>query len=634
MMNYQTIAAHGSRQPLVQAFHCEEIPASGVRNASARSLMQSESIVVDDGNWLVPWPADNLSPAAPSIAGAACSVKTDQSQLNMEVANRAMKFMTEAKVSAIQLDESCYQLLAVMNEAAGETMHLPHPDRMLPMEFGSLDTLQYWAQTMSRGLAAFQSNVDELLAAPAASAALAAVGMAATVGVPKSSLAVQSAATTGAAYLCAQALRKCPKLTNDKEIMSSLNAGLSPLNALLEQIEHRLAWLKGRHDVEARITTVQYARAQKLRNLRFEAQSVATAGNAAMAAPDRTVRVSDGGLRAQVLGLAAQAKTAFGTFFTHVGKALCRVYTFFVPGAGDGRRAAFLQEQEDAKRITPTLRALQSSAQDSLIDNKLSLEAQAMQRAIKAGVTDLEYSEARQRFIMGENLVRALMTAKVPSFGSMEYDGGEKHGGRHIVYSTLATSRSIAWYLDAIADLDAEARRVSPGTPQVKRIGNSLVVADPQRRLAGFLMSAPTAHTAIMAGRKDAALSTAITIDDHRAGMPGGMHSMQIESVVDEKSNTAGLRLSFTAQGDRPVYQPLTNEARVMDRMRTAPYMSGAPLPAASQDYSGWSVDRRAAHFQALKEQVRQEAIVFKADQRLLLDIAVPGMPQLIANYA
>lgn len=631
MMNYQTIAAHGSRQPLVQAFHCEGAPAGGVRNAPANSLMPPESIVVDDGNWLVPWPADKLSPAAPSIAGAAYSVKTDQSQLSIEVANRAMQFMTEAKVSAIQLDESCYQLLAVMNEAAGETMHLPHSDRMLPMEFDALDTLRYWAQTMSGGLAAFQSNVDELLAASAASVA---VGMAAKVGVPKTGLAVQSAATTGAAYLCAQALRKCPKLTNDKDTMSSLKAGLSPLKALLEQIEHRLAWLKGRHDVEARITTVQHARAQKLRSLRFEAESVATAGKAAMVAPDRTVRVSDGGLRAQVLGLAAQAKTAFGTFFTHVGKALGRVYTFFVPGAGDGRRAACLQEQEDAKRIMPTLRALQSSAQDSLVNNKLCLEAQAMLRAIKAGVTDLEYSEARQRFIMGENLVRALMTAKVPSFGSMEYDGGEKHGGRHIVHSTLATSRSISWYLDAIADLDADARRASPGTPEVKRIGNSLVVADPQRRLAGFLMSAPTAHTALMAGRKDAALSTVVTIDDHRAGMPGGMHSMQIESVVDEESNTVGLRLSFTAQGDRPVYQPLANEAQVMDRMRTAPYMAGAPLPAASQDYSGWSVDRLAAHFQVLKEQVRQETIVFKADQRLLLDIAVPSMPQLIPNYA
>ncbi|MFC7207979.1 hypothetical protein ACFQOZ_15755 [Comamonas endophytica] len=600
------------------------------------SLPQPGPIEVDEGQWLVPWSADDVPHTVPLIAAAGVSICQPLS--NGTTAAIARQYMSEAKNEAISLDDDCYHLHDLINSCDGGPMTVPHPDRLLPAEFGVPDKLRNWAQAMSGGLTAFQSALDEMLAAPAVPAAPAApeaASMAAVAGVPKSDFAAQSVGTTGAAYLCLKALREHPELaTTYKYTVSRIRTRISESKAKLEQIEYRLDWLKGRHDVEARMTMVQHARAQKLRSLRFEAESVAISGRAAMVAPGRKVRLSDGGLRAQVLGLAERAKTAFDAFLTHAGAALGWIYAFFGPATDDGRDAARLHEQQHAKRIESTLRALQTIAPHSLLNNKLCLEAQAMLRAIKAGVAHREYPEVGKQFIMGENLVRALMSAKVPSFGSIAYDGANAHGGLNAVSSTLATARAVAWYLDAIADLDADARRASPGTPEVKRRGNSLIVADPQRRLAGFLMSAPTAHTAIMAGRKDAALSTAITIDDHRAGMPGGMHSMQIESVVDEESNTVGLRLSFTAQGDRPVYQPLANEARVMDRMRTAPHMSRAPLPAVSQDYSGWSVDRLAAHFQALKEQVRQEAIVFKADQRLLLDIAVPGMPQLVANYA
>ncbi|MET1115834.1 MAG: hypothetical protein ABWY08_12910, partial [Comamonas sp.] len=212
--------------------------------------------------------------------------------------------------------------------------------------------------------------------------------------------------------------------------------------------------------------------------------------------------------------------------------------------------------------------------------------------------------------------------------------GEDEHPGLHFVPSTLTTARAIAWYLDTVADLDGDLKRQSPGTPDVKRQGNSLIVADPQHRLAGFLLSAPTAYTAPMAGRKDTALCSVITIDDHRCGMPGGMRGMQFETVVDEDSKTVGLRLSFTERSPCPVYQPLANERQVLDRMKAAQQGASAALPEAGQDYSGWSVESLAARMQKLRKQALGEIAVFKADQRLLQDIGARDNPQLLMNLA
>lgn len=634
MMNSPSIAAQGSYRPLAHALHGEGIPPGGLAAVSANSPARAGPIGVDDGEWSIPWPADDLSPAASSIGAAAgYSVRTHQQQSTGGIDNIARRYMDEVKTSAMGMDESLYQLLALMNLAGGETAAVQGPGRLPPEAFSTPDKLRDWMGMTRSGLAALQSTLDEM---SAASMAPAAVGRAAAVGSPRVGLAAQRVATTGPADLCVKALRKHPELATDEYLLSSIKEGLIALKVTLGQIEYRLAWDKGRHDVEARMTTLQYARATKLIGLRREAESVSRAGKDAMVAGSRIVRLGDGDMRAPVLGLAARTRAAFGALFTPIGAALGRVlYAFFWHIADYGGGAARLQEHQDAQRIAPALRPLQSSALDGLMHHECGDEVRALLRDVKAGVVDMKYPELCKQFVMGENLVRTLMTAEIPSFGSMGYyDGGEEKPVMRFVSSTLSTARAIACYLDTLADLDDDLSQQSPGIPEVKRQGNSLVVADPQRRLAGFLLSTPSAYTALMAGRTGAALSSAVTIDDHRCGMPGGMRAMRFETVVDEKSGTVGLRLSFTARSACPVYQPLANEGRVLDRMKAAQHGASAAMPQASQDYSAWSVESLRTHFQALLEKVGREAAAFRADQRLLQDIGARDNPRLVTHFA
>lgn len=633
MMNYPTIAARSGYLPADRALHGEGISPGGVGAVSASSPVRAASIEVDDGQWLIAWPADDASPAAPPNAGAAgYRLNAGQPQSTGEAADLARRYTDEVKAGAVALDELLYQLLDGMYSEAGVTMKVQDPDRLLPAEFGAPEKLQEWIHATRNGLVALHSAFEEM---SAASRAPVAVDRAAAAGRSGVGNAVRGAPTTGPLSLCLTTLHRYPELATNEERLYFLKDTLVRLKGGLEFLQYRLDWQKGRHDVEARMTTVQYARTQKLRSLRLEAESVSRAGEASMLVRDSKVGLGDGNMRTPVLGLAARTKAAFGAFFTRVGAALGRgASALFTLIADYGRHAARLQEHKDAQTTATALSALQSIAPDSLLHSQLGFEVGALLGAVKAGVVDMEYPEVRQQFVMGENLVRLLITDKMASFGSLAYPGEKGHRDIQIVPSTLTTARAIAWYLDTVADMDDDARRQSPGTPEVRRKGNSLIVADPQRRLAGFLISAPTAYTAAMAGHDDATLSSAITIDDHRPGMPGGMRAMHFETVVDEKSKAVGLRLSFTERSARPVYQPLANEREVLDRMKAAQHRASAALPAARQDYSGWSVDRLRAHFQALQEQALREIAVFKADQRLLQDMGAQDNPLLITNFA
>ncbi|MET1115329.1 MAG: hypothetical protein ABWY08_10270, partial [Comamonas sp.] len=123
MMNYLTSAAQSGYRPAAHVSHSEGIPPGGVGDVSARSRAQAGSSGVDDGEWSIPWPADDSSSAASSMgAAAAYSVRTYQPQSTGEIAKLARRFVEEAKTAAIAVDEGLYELLAGINLAGDETV--------------------------------------------------------------------------------------------------------------------------------------------------------------------------------------------------------------------------------------------------------------------------------------------------------------------------------------------------------------------------------------------------------------------------------------------------------------------------------------------------------------------------------
>lgn len=617
MMNYLSTAAQNCFRHMSFASRDEAAAPPGVANRPA----QAEHCM-NEFYWMALWPADDSLIDQPPVIQPATGFRfwTSKPQSIGEIATR---YRDEVSTAAAAVDEGLYKLLAAIQRAAGEAvrpMRGPDPDRLLPADFAVPAKVREWAQTTRNGLAALESLLDAHSAASRAPMAADA---------PQVGSAAQSAPRAGAALLCAMALRRHPEMAADKNCVKKIKEELLMAKSKLEYIECRLAWDKGRRDVNFRVMMAQYARLDKLRRLREEAWQVGKAGNVAQMSPDKKVHLGHGDMRAQMLGLAVRAKDAFGAFFMHVKAALGRVlhplFTSSAAPAPDERTAAArLQESKDAQRIAPALSALKSSAPDSL--SKLSVEKRALQRAVKMGVA-VEYSQVREQFLMGENLVRTLMTAKIPSLGIMVYEGREPHRGQHVVPSTLTTARAIAWYLDAIADLDDDTRQRAPGTPEVTRQGNSLIVADPQRRLAAFLISASAADNS--AGPDAAARSPAITIEDHRAGMPGGMHCMHFETVVDANSKNVGLRVSFGARSVRPLHPRLSSDNAGRSRLRE----SRAPQPPAGQGYAGRTLESLKAQVDALRKQAEEGVAVFKADQRLLRDMDAQDNPELFTNF-
>ncbi|MFC7207977.1 hypothetical protein ACFQOZ_15745 [Comamonas endophytica] len=580
-----------------------------VSKFSTAPVIQHVPIEMDDGKWLIPLPADDLPPLS---AAAGDSVEADHAQSASKVAEIATPYLDRAQKLASEVDDRFYKLMDEINRTHGEIAMDQDPDRLNPPDFQVADKLRGWWYNISGGMAALQTTLGKMTGATTIAAA---VDIAASVGVPGFGFAANAAAKTGAAYLCVKALREFPKLASDQKMVRMIEDTIRWANPKLEQFKRLVNAEERRNDVGTRINTLQMARLQKISNLGHEMESVSKARAAAIVVRVNKVSLGNGGILTQVLRLAARAKAGFSEFFKRVSAALGGV---FKPTADQGRSAAHLLEQEEAKRISATLKSLRSTAPDSLLKIKgLGVEVDAWQRAERAG-SSMSYSNAREQFAMGENLVRTLMTSEKPSFGVMTYDGGKVHGGPRAVSSTLASARAIAWYLDAIADLPEGARNQVPGTPKVVRRGDNLLVTDPQLRLAGFLISAPTAYTAAMAGREDAAPSPIITIDDPGSGMPGARDSMQLESVVDTESNTVELRLSFMPRSEAPVYQPLGNERPTIERMKVALHNTGSAPPATSQDYSYWTKEELDARHLELEKQLAQELVLFNTEQHML----------------
>lgn len=430
---------------------------------------------------------------------------------------------------------------------------------------------------------------------------------------------VPSFGLVGGMYLALSSLLRLPDKANGEAVMRIIDAGLQEIKPLQEELKLRLAEESARNAADTQVRLAASPRSQQIDAVQMQLKQVESAlrdqlapapaqaaektqaaesAEAAAREPQR-VTLGDGGQRRQLQQESLGLRTSFFQFFS-------RIIDFLF-----ARRNAANEEQAYVQSLHKSFNALASSAQFSRVD---ALEAAAQRRRAQKGEGKVQPGALRRHLVQGENLARTLLAAKAPNFGVVAYDGGAAHG-QYAIAATLTTARMLAHYFDALADLPRADGDPHPHEPQVLRHPDgSLTVADPGRKLHSFLMSAPTAYSPWVRAQDLGALSSAMVIDDHSPGMPGGMSGMRIEAGLDEDGTGDVLRLSFVPRSSDQVFKPLANDMDTLLRLRQALAAPGPATGPSPQQLAQMAPDAlRELHAQ-LTQQLVQLITLREAD--------------------
>jgi hypothetical protein len=232
-----------------------------------------------------------------------------------------------------------------------------------------------------------------------------------------------------------------------------------------------------------------------------------------------------------------------------------------------------------------------------------------MQRAREEGGTTQPLLEVRRQIVTGENLSRAILSSKEGTFGAVVV---QDESGKLPVTANLTTARSLAWYLDTLAQ---ESEHVDPNAPKVQRgEDGALMVSDPDGKLYGFLMHVPTAYTSSMTSEGQSPTPGGLRLDDYHNGFPQGGRGMQFERTLDKDGNFV-VRITFPKEQGKPaVFTPLGNERQALMRMYEAMHTSGQVL-SGNTDYSDWTRERLEARRDFLIDELERQTKLMSGDQ-------------------
>ncbi|WP_429499543.1 hypothetical protein ACQUFY_17040 [Robbsia andropogonis] len=457
------------------------------------------------------------------------------------------------------------------------------------------------------------SAVMPTLGIAAAGAGVAVVGDA--VGTVTASLPLKALALLGGGYLGLSALADYPELATDHAARTLIKATLTDVQKDMARFDDLVGQERARFTAEARALVVSDARTPRLQALQAELSNVTEAlekienGEVSPVAPVlHQVEISDGAARTQTLGLADRARAAFSSAFASIARGLENIGRFVEDLSNVfERRAADKAEQAYAHNARDMLRALQKAPPHTLLSGGIDVRARERAEAHGARIDTLE---VRKQFHMGENLALALINQEGQAFGAVKI-GTE--GNAYAAAATLTTARALAWYLESIAPT-GHANDPTRTVPQVTRNADgSLTINDPDRKLYSFLMNVPSAHTSAM-DSTEGRQSVGFTIDDHRQGMPQGMHGMRFEIRLGT-DGTEQLHMSFIENHAAPVFAALGDESDMLMQMHNAIHSSEPQPVTQGQDRSTWPEERLRLRQAELVNELQREITLYKGDQ-------------------
>ncbi|WP_116520792.1 hypothetical protein [Achromobacter insuavis] len=529
-----------------------------------------------------------------------------------------------------KIDLEMAKLNEQLRRMGGDALRVPDGERLNAPTLSNWDTLSRWNHQVRGAMSAGLTTLGWTTAAVAIPTATSIVTS--PMGWTPTGIGLNATAALGGAYLGLTALRDFPELATNRGALSLVESTLQSLQPQFKELDNLIAQEQSRQTATERTLLVSLERAPRMDALQRELAQVdealktAPSDAAQGTALRHPVALGDGQARAQTLGLAARAKSAFQSFFGSIARGLSSVGRFLsdlpnVPGRLLERRAAGKSELAYTQGAGRAALGLLASPRDGGIVRD-GVDVRVMQRATDAGASQ-GLADVRRQMHIGENLTQALRANGQPAFGAVAVGEGIQQVA---VTANLTTARAMAWYFAAAAEggngQDPAVTRNADG---------SLSVADPDRKLYSFLMHAPSAYTGAMAGDSGGEPGR-LTLDDHRRGFPEGARGMQFETALDARGG-AELRVRFVADRAQPVFNPLANEHDVLLSMYQALH-SPAQAGERQADFSGWSRQQLEAHQSSLQASLQREASLMAGDQQQVRDLQGWQNPAFLAGRA
>lgn len=433
-----------------------------------------------------------------------------------------------------------------------------------------------------------------------------------------------TAAVLGAGYLAANTLRH----VLDEQRQYAVNLAIQASMREIRLYEIKLARLTQEENLRKsamdRAITVIAERGQRLIELETKLQALnaiilETRHNATFTSTDQ-IHVGDGQQRRQTMSMLANAQQAIQTWCSvinanlsvaryHITQPLKRI------GNTIGHRLSYIGRTIHSVMAAPRAfmeryiaRQAELTAQHGeqrLLIRALSTPTTASPSIVGDSFRDLQkpdpttghialsQAEIRKQLRMGEHIAHALSRSKDATPGAVVF---QSNGTPMVVTANLTTTRALAWYLDAAADVPSAATH-HPSAPVVRRTSDdSLLILDRDSRFYDFLTQAPTAHTVGMvtrANRKNPPEPGVFQLHDYRASFPRGTHGMQFERTIDEETGVFAIRMRWldspTTSGIRPAIIPLHDDAHLANRVANACLRPENDPPLERDDYRNMS---------------------------------------------
>lgn len=511
-----------------------------------------------------------------------------------------------------QIDDRLHLLDVQLKQMGAATQGLHAPQRRNATELGVFANLQCYNYTVRGYLNAAVPFLGKI--AGIAGAASAGMAVAPLAGSVLGTGIVATTVLTGG-YKAGKAVQDLPGEATSQAGEALIQTVYTELDSLLTEQQHLLMQETGRKAQSQRIEARLEMRKLHISQLKAEFATLQSlnkpalveAGTDAPLALRHAVALGDGEQRLQTLSALGRTRAAFSAFFAPIGRALVSMgrYIASLPGLPSrflDRKAAAL---EDEGYMSWLRGMLDVSREASLVGD---IEVGAMLRAAKAG-SAFNDAQINEQLRMGENLLQALQQEPDATFGRVVY---QPRGSavRHAVSATLTTARAICWYFEALAH--SGAGKGDTAAAVTRNADGSMTVSDPGMKLFSFLRSVPTAYPAAKMEAGDAALT--LRIDDHRKGMPGGMHGLAFKLVLDA-GGMPQLHLSFTRARGTPVLKPLANDAALLLAAKKAIFRAGeGVLVRAAPDFSRWTPQQREERSQGITARLRQQQALLRTE--------------------
>lgn len=535
---------------------------------------------------------------------------------------------------AVKIDAEMAKLNEQLRRMGGDALRVPDGERLNTPTLSAWDTLSRWNHQARGAMSAGLTTLGWTTAAVAIPTATSVITS--LLGWTPTGIGINATATLGGAYLGLTALRDFPELASNRAALSLVESTLQALQPQFSELDNLIAQEQSRQTASERTMLVSLERGPRMEALQRELAQVGEALKTAPSAPVQgaatrhPVALGDGQERAQTLGLAQRAKSAFQSFFGSIARGLTSVGRFLadlpnVPGRLLEQRAAGKSELAYARGAGRAALNLLSSPREGGIVRD-GVDVRTLRRAADAGGISQGLDEVRRQMYIGENLTHALRDNASPAFGAIAVGTGLQQVA---ATANLTTARAMAWYFAGAADA---AERGNGQEPAVTRnTDGSLSVADPDRKLYSFLMHAPSVYTGSMVGESSGEPGR-LTLDDYRRGFPDGARGMQFETALDAQG-AAELRIRFVADRARPVFTPLANEHGVLLTMYQALH-SPAQAGERQADFSGWSREQLQAHQSSLLAALQRENTLLAGDQQQIHDLRDWQNPAFLAGRA